>query len=64
MKYTHDYATRIPTKKASKLSHGITSMEYGLIFHVMRIGENYCKNMKYRINTYVVGMSYVCHMSN
>ena len=26
-------------------------MEYGQIFHVMRIGKYYCKNMKYRINT-------------
>ena len=25
-------------------------MEYGQIFHVMRIGKYYCKNMKYRIS--------------
>ena len=28
-------------------------MEYGQIFHVMRIGKYYCKNMKYRINIYI-----------
>ena len=28
-------------------------MEYGLIFHGTRTGEYYCKNMKYRINTYI-----------
>ena len=28
-------------------------MEYGLIFHVTRIGKYYCKNMKYRINIYM-----------
>ena len=38
MTYTHDYATRMPTREKKKLSHGITSMEYGLIFHVTRIG--------------------------
>ena len=27
--------------------------EYGQIFHVMRIGKYYCKNMKYRINIYI-----------
>ena len=26
-------------------------MEYGQIFHVMRIGKYYCKNMKYRIKS-------------
>ena len=36
--------------------HGITSMEYGWIFHVMRIGKYYCKNMKYRIDIYI----YMC----
>ena len=25
-------------------------MEYGLIFHGMRTGKYYCKNIKYRIN--------------
>ena len=53
MKYTLDYATRMPTREKNKLSHGITSMEYGLIFHVTRIGKYYCKNMKYRINIYI-----------
>ena len=28
-------------------------MEYGQIFHVMRIGKYYCKNMKYRINIFM-----------
>ena len=28
-------------------------MEYRQIFHVMRIGKYYCKNMKYRINIYM-----------
>ena len=28
-------------------------MEYGQIFHVMRIGKYYCKNMKYRINSII-----------
>ena len=28
-------------------------MEYGLVFHGMRTGEYYCKNMKYRINIYI-----------
>ena len=28
-------------------------MEYGLIFHGMRTGKYYCKNMKYRINIYI-----------
>ena len=32
---------------------GITSVEYGQIFHVMCIGKYYCMNMKYRINTYI-----------
>ena len=27
-------------------------MEYGQIFHVMRIGKYYCKNMRYRINIF------------
>ena len=49
MKYTYDYATRMPTREKEELSHGITSMENGLIFHVTRIGKYYCKNMKYRI---------------
>ena len=40
MKYTHDYATRMPTRE-KLLSLGITSMEYGLIFHVTRIGNNF-----------------------
>ena len=69
MKYTLDYATRMPTREKQQLSHGITSMEYGLIFHVTRIRGNfreiwtdipryayweyYCKNMKYRINMYI-----------
>ena len=41
MKYTLDYTTRMPTREKKQLSHGITSMEYGLIFHVMRIGGNF-----------------------
>ena len=32
---------------------GVTSVEYGQIFHVTRIGKYYCKNMKYRINIYI-----------
>ena len=41
MKYTLDYAARMPTREKNKLSHGITSMEYGLIFHVTRNGGNF-----------------------
>ena len=45
MKYTHDYATRMPTRetitKPWNNFHGITSMEYGLIFHVTRLGNNF-----------------------
>ena len=41
MKYTHNYATRMPTREKNKLSHGITSMEYRLIFHDMRIRDNF-----------------------
>ena len=45
MKYTLDYATRMPTRekitKPWNNFHGITSMEYGLIFHVTRIGGNF-----------------------
>ena len=29
-------------------------MEYGQIFHVTRIGKYYYKNMKYRINIYIL----------
>ena len=29
-------------------------MEYGLIFHGTRTGKYYCKNMKYRINIYIL----------
>ena len=29
-------------------------MEYGQIFHVTRIGKYYCKNLKYRINIFIV----------
>ena len=32
---------------------GITSVEYEQIFHVMRIRKYYCKNMRYRINIYI-----------
>ena len=32
----------------------ITSVEYGQIVHVMRIGKYYCKNMKYRITRKMV----------
>ena len=28
-------------------------MKYGQIFHVMRIGKYYCKNMKYRIKLFI-----------
>ena len=46
MKYTLDYTTRMPTRrkiaKPWNNFHGITSMEYGLIFHVTRIGSNFC----------------------
>ena len=31
-------------------------MEYGQIFHVMRTGKYYCKNMKYRINIIYIYM--------
>ena len=31
-------------------------MEYGLIFHGMRIVKYYCKNMKYRINIYILNI--------
>ena len=31
---------------------GVTSVEYGQIFHVMRIGKYYCKNKKYRISNW------------
>ena len=31
-------------------------MEYGQIFHVMRIGKYYCKNMRYRINSNILNM--------
>ena len=34
-------------------------MEYGLIFHVTRIGKYYCKNMKYRINIYIYIYIYI-----
>ena len=49
-------------EKTNKLRHGITSMEYGLIFYVTRIGKYYCKNMKYRINIYIYRYvyRYVC----
>ena len=40
---------------------GITSVEYGQIFHVMRIGKYYCKNMKYRINRYICGPKTLNH---
>ena len=69
MKYTLDYATRMPTREKKQLNHGITSMEYGLIFHATHIGGNfhgiwadiprysyreiYCKNMRYRIYIYM-----------
>ena len=33
---------------------GINSVEYGQILHVTRIGKYYCKNMKYRINIYIL----------
>ena len=33
-------------------------MEYGQIFHVMRIGKYYCKNMKDRIKKYISHCSY------
>ena len=45
MKYTLDYATSMPTRekitKPWNNFHGITSMEYGPIFHVTRIGGNF-----------------------
>ena len=31
-------------------------MKYGQIFHVMRIGKYYCKNMRYRINIYILNI--------
>ena len=39
-------------KKCKKIT--ITTIEYGQIFHVRRIGKNYCKNMKYRITRKMV----------
>ena len=50
----NDYATR---KKY--LGH---ALEYGLIFHGMRTGKYYCKNMKYRINicSYHLKYSLLC----
>ena len=36
MKYTLDYATRMPTREKNN-----QAMEYGLIFHVTRIGGNF-----------------------
>ena len=38
----------------SNQGNTVTSMEYGPIFHVMPIGKYYCKNMKYRINIYIL----------
>ena len=38
MKYTLDYATRMPTRE--KITKPC-SMEYGLIFHVTRIGGKF-----------------------
>ena len=34
---------------------GNNFVEYGQIFHVMRTGKYYCKNMKYRIS---IGVGY------
>ena len=31
----------------------IIAVRLGQIFHVMRIGKYYCKNMRYRINIYI-----------
>ena len=70
MKYTHNYAMRMPTRekitkpwnnfhgKYGLIFHstlsGITSVEYGQIVHVTCIGKYYCKNMRYRINIYSI----------
>ena len=43
----NDYATR----KKQQLGHAV---EYGLIFHGTRTVKYYCKNMKYRINIYII----------
>ena len=37
------------SEKQNKLGRLITTVEYGQIFHEMRTGKYYCKNMKYRI---------------
>ena len=34
-------------------------MKYGQIFHVMRIGKYYCKNMRYRINIYIYSIPHI-----
>ena len=35
-------------------------MENGQIFHVTRIGKYYCKNMRYRINSYSLCLTDLC----